>query len=397
MFAGLLGRGKKQDLQRADDLRRDGLRLAAESSLTEAEAALRQAAELRTARLGADAPLALQVRAEFAAVLRAVGRYDEAVVELRDLLVQCPAVLGEEHSITCEVQIGLAALFLTQGSPDEAMGLVLAVLGRRAAPDKLALKAWDVKLRVLAAQGRYREAADDAQELRAQSAWAYGENENWTVKAGSDRVQNLVYLGEYESAERECRELIERHGKEDMLWQAVMNALVLALNGLGDHEKAEATARTALEKQPHVTLALGLARSLYGLGRYEEALQAATDAQAEFQREAERRVAFAAPVVTVTAQALLGLGRLDEAETEARQAVELAEAHLTPVHHSALEAATTLGSVLAAQGRTAEAADQLTRCARAWREHYGPDHPRTRAAEAELAALVGDEPLGQES
>ncbi|MER5636931.1 tetratricopeptide repeat protein [Kitasatospora sp. NPDC002227] len=395
MFAGLLGGGKKRDLQRADELRLAGIRFAADESWEQAEQACRQAAELRTARLGAEAPLTLQARGEWAQTLPRLGRRDEAVAEFRDLVRHCPAVMGEDQAITCEARICLANLLLEQGSPEEALSLLLAVLGRRAAPDKFALKAWDTKLRVWSALGRHREAADEALELRAQYARVHGDDHILTLRAGANRVQNLVHLGEYEQAECECDELIELHEGKDLFWQAVTNARVLALNGLGRHERAEATARAALEQLPkvswpgsdmRVTLTLGLARSLSGSGRGEEAL-AAAEARAEFQREADRRVALAAPVATVTAQVLLGLGRLAEAEAEARQAADLAEAHLTPRHHATLEAETTLGSVLAAQGRSAEAAEQLTRCAAAWREYFGPRHPRTVAAEAELAAL----------
>ncbi|MFD0526315.1 tetratricopeptide repeat protein [Kitasatospora arboriphila] len=176
-----------------------------------------------------------------------------------------------------------------------------------------------------------------------------------------------------------------------------MNALVMALNGLGRHGEAEDTARRALGRQREVpqpgqdmriALSLGLARSLSGNGRHEEALHVATQAEAEFRDGPDVRATLAAPISTVTAQALLGLGRPDEAEAASRKAVELA-APLGPTHHSALEAATTLGSALAAQQRHAEARDQLTRCATAWRDHFGADHPRTRAAEAALAALPG--------
>ncbi|MFJ1936610.1 tetratricopeptide repeat protein [Kitasatospora sp. NPDC088160] len=59
-----------------------------------------------------------------------------------------------------------------------------------------------------------------------------------------------------------------------------------------------------------------------------------------------------------------------------------------PDNHRALEAATALGRALAVQGRRPEATQQLTRCATAWREHFGARHPHTVAVEADLAALT---------
>ncbi|MHA6765254.1 tetratricopeptide repeat protein [Streptacidiphilus sp. PAMC 29251] len=397
MFAALRDRAaQKKDLRLATDLQVKGARLVTQTRWAEAEQALRQAAELRAAQLGPEAAPTLETRSKLAVVLVRLHRHDEASAELRDLLLHCPTVLGEDHAITSEVQIALAGLLLTQGLPDEAEELAMAVLRRLPASDKLGLMAWDIKLRVRLAQGRHREAADEAQALQAQSALVFGENHVRTLKVGSDRVQNLVFLGEYELAERECRALIERHGGADLLWLAVMNALVMALNGRGHHDQAEAAARRALRRQAQVrqpsgdmrvSLTLGLSRSLHGNGRHQEALDAAAQAKGDLLRPPGGRAALAPPVATRTAQALLGLGRLDEAETESRRAVDLAQTHLTTTHHSTLEAATTLGSILAAQGRHTEAREHLTRCATTWRDHYGPDHPRTIAAEAELAAL----------
>ncbi|MFE0457927.1 hypothetical protein ACFW1A_01540 [Kitasatospora sp. NPDC058965] len=105
--------------------------------------------------------------------------------------------------------------------------------------------AWDIKLRARGAQGRHREAADEALALRVHSAQVYGENNIRTLNAGSDRVQHLTHLGDFQLAERECRELIERHGRDDLLWLAVTNALVGSLIGLGRHDEAEAAARIA--------------------------------------------------------------------------------------------------------------------------------------------------------
>ncbi|WP_431675978.1 tetratricopeptide repeat protein [Kitasatospora sp. KL5] len=395
MFAALRNRAQRRDLELSNRLYDEGGRLGAQERWAEAESTLRQAVELCTRRFGAKDGWTLVIRTGRAAVLRQLDRDDEALAELQELLAHCPAVLGEAHAATAEVRIELANMLIVRGRPAEAEGLLATVRRHRSAPDWRALDAGDAGLRAHAAQGRHREAVDGSRVLQEETARVYGANDIRTLKVASDRVQNLVYLGEYEQVERECRDLIERHGTPSLLWLSVMNALVLALNGLGRHDEAEDTARRALGRQREVTqsssdmriaLSLGLARSLSGGGRHEEALHIATRAEAEFRKDPSNPVALAAPVATVTAQALLGLGRADEAEAASRRAVELSEP-LGPTHHSTLEAATTLGTALAAQHRHTEARDHLTRCTTAWRDHFGPEHPRTLAAEMALAAL----------
>ncbi|MEV6205864.1 tetratricopeptide repeat protein [Kitasatospora sp. NPDC051914] len=395
MFAALRNRAQRRDLELSNRLYDEGGRLGEQERWAEAESTFRQAIELCTRRFGAEDGWTLVIRTGRAAVLRQLDRDDEALTELQELLAHCPAVLGETHAATAEVRLGLASMLIARGRPAEAERLLAVVLRHRSAPDERALAAWDANLRAHAAQGRHREAVDGSRVLQEETARVYGANDIRTLKVASDRVQNLVHLGEYEEAERECRTLLDLHGTPSLLWLSVMNALVMALNGLGRHGEAEVTAREALRRQREVTrasndmriaLSLGLARSLSGSGRHEDALQIAIQAEAEFRDGPGVRVALAAPISTVTAQALLGLGRADEAEAASRKAVELA-GPLGPTHHSTLEAATTLGTALAAQHRHAEARDHLTRCTTAWREHFGPEHPRTLAAETALAAL----------
>jgi hypothetical protein len=50
-------------------------------------------------------------------------------------------------------------------------------------------------------------------------------------------------------------------------------------------------------------------------------------------------------------------------------------------------AGTLLGSAIARQGRHDEARDQLQANAEAWLDHFGEDHPRTIAAQEELARV----------
>ncbi|MFJ9519889.1 tetratricopeptide repeat protein [Kitasatospora sp. NPDC101801] len=395
MLGVLRNRGKKRAHDVSQRLYDEGHQFAEQERWAEAERCFREAVQVADRGLGAESGSALICRTAWASALRRLGRVDEALSELRELTVQCPAVLGETHENTAEARIQLANMLIGRGRPAEADALLALVLRHRPAPDEYGLEAWEARLRALAILGRHREAVDGSWALQEQTARIYGATALGTLKVVSERVQNLICIGEYEQAECECRALLEVHDTPSLLWLSVMNALVLALTHLGRHDEAEAAARRALLREQDVAqpsndlriaLTLGLSRALSGAGRHEEGLQAAARAEEDHRNDPTPRLTLAAPVATVTAQALLGLGRNDEAETRSRKAIDLAQP-LGPTHHSTLEAATTLGRVLAAQHRHTEARDHLTRCTAAWREHFGPDHPRTRAAETVLAAL----------
>ncbi|MFB6860874.1 tetratricopeptide repeat protein [Streptomyces virginiae] len=132
---------------------------------------------------------------------------------------------------------------------------------------------------------------------------------------------------------------------------AARNGQIYALTALGRHPEAEALAREALSahRAPDrftLVLRLGLARSLNGQDRHEEALAEAerTDELRQRQPQEQRRPETGA-VELATAAALLGLGR----DVEAR-----------PLATAALKACLTV---------------------------FGPDHRRTAEAHALLARI----------
>jgi hypothetical protein len=98
-------------------------------------------------------------------------------------------------------------------------------------------------------------------------------------------------------------------------------------------------------------------------------------------------VADSVRVQSLLGAARLGLGMPGEAEAAAREAVTEAERALGPAHYLTLVAGTLLGSAIARQGRHDEARDQLQANAEAWLDHFGEDHPRTIAAQEELARV----------
>ncbi|MFC8243713.1 tetratricopeptide repeat protein [Streptomyces chartreusis] len=118
----------------------------------------------------------------------------------------------------------------------------------------------------------------------------------------------------------------------------------LRLNAQGRHPEAEALAREALAAHREldrftVVLRLGLARSLNGQSRHEEAL-AEAERTDELHRglPEEQRGPETGAIQLATATALLGLDRSTEARTHAETAHAACRAAFGPAHHRTSEA-----------------------------------------------------------
>lgn len=257
--------------------------------------------------------------------------------------------------------------------------------------DETRLAAWESRLLALVALGRHQAAEAEYPQLTAELVTRHGNSGLPVLKSRSDRAQNLVYLGRYQEAERECQAVHALGRNVDgpyglALRCSVANAMAMALCHLGRHDEAEAAARTATEELAEAgeayqrvlrILQVNLARILTTRDRHEEAYRIVSglDCAVPSDRAALR---------SVSAVALLGLGRHDEAEAAAREAITLCEWGLSAVHHRTLEAVTVLGSILAARGRLSEAERRLAANCSTWDERFGPDHPRAVAARAAL-------------
>jgi tetratricopeptide (TPR) repeat protein len=129
---------------------------------------------------------------------------------------------------------------------------------------------------------------------------------------------------------------------------AARNGLVFALNAQGCHQEAEALAREALadhrvRDRASLVLRLGLARSLNGQARYEDALAEAQGADKLYRALAEhQRHPDVGAVELVFANALLGLGRASDARRRAAAAHDVCLATFGPDHRRTVEARTLL-------------------------------------------------------
>ncbi|GAA1259903.1 hypothetical protein GCM10009665_57420 [Kitasatospora nipponensis] len=385
MLAWRRNRARDHDPRLTESLTQEANRLLTGGSWAEAEPVLRQVIHLRTEQLGATAQSTLSARSGLAWALIELRRLEEAVAELRGLLPLALTSWGERHETSNGVRLHMGRALLASGRPAQAEELARIILTVYPARDGLRLQASNLRARALGSLGRHREAADEHTALLTAATAIHGQDARLLLSVRVDRLQHLALLGEHDLVEQEHHALLVALPDEDPLRGAVSGAQAFAVNSTGRHEEAEAIVRAALAHRADTTPFLGLALSLKGQGRHEEALQVLTDTAAAYLQDRDNE--YTSLLHTLTAQTLLGLNRPDEAELQARQAVEAAKAHQGPSHHRSLEAATTLGSVLAAQQHHTEAREHLTRCATAWHQHFGPHHPHTIATETELAAL----------
>jgi tetratricopeptide (TPR) repeat protein len=244
-----------------------------------------------------------------------------------------------------------------------------------------------------AAAGEFGRFLDDVVPL-------LGDNHRTVVVCRIHRAGQLNCLGRYDEAEAECRMAIKQSGKikvwphdaRDRYRTNATSVLVTMLNGRGLHKQAEAAARSAIRDaraslgvtaHTLVPVRIGLATSLNGQHRYEEARRILQDLP-------RGHSGWNLAVQTQLAVAELGLGMPGEAEARARETIAEAERLHGPAHWATLRAGTVLGSALARQGRPDEARHQLQANVEAWLEHFGEHHPRTITAQEELARIGHD-------
>ncbi|MET7271058.1 tetratricopeptide repeat protein [Streptomyces flaveolus] len=235
----------------------------------------------------------------------------------------------------------------------EAEAEARAVARSRPRDDEYAAVALNIAALATGAQGRHAEALATYDEALPVFSRIFGADHWLTLKLRSDRAQQLTSLGQHAECEAECAVVAEAAGRgtgEEMshLAAAARNGLVFALNAQGRHQEAEAFAREALAARSErdrasLVLRLGLARSLNGQARYEDALTEAQGADRLYRALPEhQRRPDAGAVELALANALLGLGRAPDARRRAAAAHDACLASFGPDHRRTVEARTLL-------------------------------------------------------
>ncbi|MGW7327633.1 tetratricopeptide repeat protein [Streptomyces sp. NPDC054840] len=238
----------------------------------------------------------------------------------------------------------------------EAEARSVAAARPRSRDDTYAPLALGIAALAAGAQGRHADAVTTYDALLPVFGRIFGAEHAQTLKLRSDRAQALSSLARHAECEAECAAVAwvaARGTGPDMplMATAARNGQIYALTSLGRHPQAEALAREALatHRAPDrftLVLRLGLARSLNGQDRHEEALAEAERADELRQHlPQEQRRPETGAVELATATALLGLGRGTEARHLAAAAQDACLTTFGPDHRRTTEAQTLLARI----------------------------------------------------
>ncbi len=347
-----------------------------------------------------------EARNAYGAVLKTAARYDEAEEQHRAAYRLLLEAEGPDHDLVI-TRKHLLRVFFAQRKFDEALKELREVLvldRRNLGPDHpVVIQTRADTAVVLANLGEYDEAEA---ELQAALAWR---NEN----LGSDHPETgmgrvnlsgvLKYLGRYDEAEVQARAGLsivdEALGAEHPNVAAARDSLAAALRGQGKYDEAETQYRAALAVRrkalgpKHPKVGFGLTN----LGSVLLRMNRPAEAEPHFREALAIFLDVHGPDSSITAQcrahlasALRARGRLEEAEAVARVALADMERALGGEHPSFADTQNVLGGILHAQ-QEFEQAEVAYRGALALRQQLlDSDHPQIAGSRTGLADVLLD-------
>ncbi len=370
-----------------------------------AEAALRQALDLRRAALGPSHIDVVSAMYHLSDVLRAQARFRDALVLAREALAIRARLPGDEFPDPGATMIRVAGLLVYVGELDEAEHLAQRALESRIATrrgdDTLVAYSLEYVGAVARHTGKLRRAVQSYRDGIAMRTRVQGPNDP-SVAYASIRLADILYgdFGQYDEAESLYRRSLatfrEARGAEHPITINGTQDFALLRAHQGAYAEAESLMLQVLELRRHrygemsgaVAAALGSYVEVQLLaGRLREADSLARLELVMNERVYGRTHRVVSNTLRRLGDVLIARGRLDEAEAVLRRRVAVLEATdgaETPLGASALG---QLARIRAARGEYG-AADSLYRAALAiLRRHQTEDHRDMRHIYAGMAAL----------
>jgi len=237
-------------------------------------------------------------------------------------------------------------------------------------------------------QGNYALASKHSQEYLDLHRKLYGENDIKTLAASERRAFMLFSEGKLAKSEKDYRKILPLMRNEERKGNIKAENLAGALNNFGylrrtqgDSKEAELSFRESLalsSQMPKESLYIigptrsTLASTLADQGRFEEALQTAREAVAEYRQREETDTPNFSFTLTVLGGFLTEKGDYGEADANLREAEAIQRKFLNP---SSLWLGDNLRNQALSyyqQGRYAESLSKVTETLKIYRETFGP-------------------------
>jgi serine/threonine protein kinase len=266
----------------------------------QAEATLRELIAARQRNARRITPAIISNRLNLAVVISELGRLDDAEKEMRELATESERTLGADHDTTITIRTNHAETLQRLGRSDDALAIQQEAMQRR---------------------------------IRVNGGMAH----DASIKDMSNYSSLLAQAQRFEEARQYAQQArdaaVALHGQDHMAIAATTGNLALALDGLKQHDQAQALFRqviafyeTQFGSDHNRTLVMrsNLAASLISVGRGAEALAILEPVLGQVQR---RNMGFMeAAVHRHIGRALTLEKRFAEAETHLLKAHQLAEA-----------------------------------------------------------------------
>ncbi|MEE1763204.1 tetratricopeptide repeat protein [Streptomyces sp. SP18BB07] len=335
-------------------------------------------------------PVALNARFEWAKSLGHVGRTDDAVLEMRNVLALQEDVLGKSHRNVASVRASLGALLLQQGRLAEAEGQLRQALNALPEDDGTRLDVRHDLVAVLHARGRLREAIHQLQEIADQERRSLGPAHPNTINAHNSLGVALKDFGRLDEAVAIYREALRdaacKHSADQPLVLTLRHNLAVAVRIQGNLDEAEKehSAILKIQERRHgpehsetLSARLSLARILEDRGAVAEAESAYREILSACTRRLGRDHRQTLSVWGNLAFLLADQERFIESETEYREALIACQEALGDDHPKTLTMNHNLAMVLGHQGNFTEAVSRLSDVVERRERTLGRDHPET--------------------